>query len=301
MPKITRQHLKLVEAAAEIRAEEADKVERAFMARQLVQVTLPHRQPAGSPRVWTRKNGNLTLTITPGWDTKKGEPLPYPAGSIPRLLLYWITTEALRTKSRVLMVGNNLADFMRQLGLDPSTGGGPRSDAARLRQQIEALFRATISLDYDEGDDDKGRKSWVDMKIAAKGNFWWNFKDPDSPSLFGSEVYLTEEFFEAIITAPVPVNMRALRALKSSPMALDLYAWATFKTFMVNRSRKPQRVPWQAMATQLGADYGDLRDFRKKALAALRKVSAVYPGFSWEQTPGGIIVKPGALAIAPKT
>jgi hypothetical protein len=41
--------------------------DRAFMARQLVQVTLPHRDP-GKVEAWQRTNGNLTLVIRPGWD-----------------------------------------------------------------------------------------------------------------------------------------------------------------------------------------------------------------------------------------
>ena len=38
---------------------------------------------------------------------------------------------------------------------------------------------------------------------------------------------LAEEFYRALINNPVPVDMRALRALKQSPLALDLYALAT--------------------------------------------------------------------------
>jgi hypothetical protein len=36
---------------------------------------------------------------------------------------------------------------------------------------------------------------------------------------------LGENFFEAITAAPVPLDMRVLKTLKRSPLALDLYAW----------------------------------------------------------------------------
>jgi hypothetical protein len=49
----------------------------ACMARQLVQVTLPHRNPGDVPE-WSRTNGNLLLSIRPGWttDAKTGQRRP---------------------------------------------------------------------------------------------------------------------------------------------------------------------------------------------------------------------------------
>jgi len=56
-----RAQRKLIEAAAIIR-EDPDAAERAFMARQLVQCTLPHTNP-GDVEQWTRRSGNLVLGI----------------------------------------------------------------------------------------------------------------------------------------------------------------------------------------------------------------------------------------------
>jgi hypothetical protein len=43
--------------------------------------------------------------------------------------------------------------------------------------------------------------------------------------------------------------------LKNSPLGLDLYAWATYKTYSVNRSGKLfQNVPWRSLQKQLGCD-----------------------------------------------
>ena len=62
-----------------------------FMARAMVQATLPHRAVDGT--YFERKNGAFTLSLLAS--PKIG--LPY--GSIPRLLLAWVTTEAVKTKS----------------------------------------------------------------------------------------------------------------------------------------------------------------------------------------------------------
>jgi hypothetical protein len=45
---------------------------------------------------WSRTNGNYALTIQPGWDTWEKQSFGYPYGTIPRLLIFWLTTEALR-------------------------------------------------------------------------------------------------------------------------------------------------------------------------------------------------------------
>jgi len=65
---------------------------RAFIARQVVQVTLPHADPVDIP-VWKRSNGYLNLSIRPGWDHENNRIRGYPYGTLPRLLLFWMTTE----------------------------------------------------------------------------------------------------------------------------------------------------------------------------------------------------------------
>src|SRR5690349_5872436 len=130
---------RLIDAAVDVRQNPPGPDELAFLARQLVQVTLPHRDP-GDMRVWKRVNGHVTLSVRPG---DKG----YPYGTIPRLLLFWLTREAIRHGRRRIELGDSLAEFMRNVGLDPGRGG-KRSDATRLLDQSARLFRSTISFDY---------------------------------------------------------------------------------------------------------------------------------------------------------
>ncbi|MBV8524986.1 MAG: hypothetical protein JOY71_23180 [Acetobacteraceae bacterium] len=297
LPKhLTPQHMRIIQAGGEIRTQpEPDPADIAFMARQLIQATLPHSDP-GKVEIWERRNGNLTLRIRPGWDHDRNRALGYPYGTIPRLLLFWITTEALRTKSRRLYLGNSLAAFMRELGLDP-TRGGRCSDATRLRDQMMRLFRAIISFDRIEDE----RHHWLDMQIAPEGctSLWWDFHYPTQNDLFSSWIDLNERFYAAIIAAPVPVDMRALRALKRSPLALDLYAFVSYKAFVATQTGKVQFITWEQLMGQLGQDYSDVRDFRRKTKAALHKIKAVYPGLILGDRKGGIEIQPGASAAVP--
>jgi hypothetical protein len=283
----SRAHLKLIEAAEAIRLD-PDKTEAAFIARQLVQATLPHKNPGDVP-LWSRTNGNLTLTIQPGHE--KGKLTGYPYGTIPRLLLFWITTEAVRTENPRLELGNTLASFMRELGLDPGRGG-KRSDAKRLRDQMQRLFKATISFEQERAE--KGRKgtAWLDMKVAPEGVLWWDEKEPEQGALWGSWIKLSEQFFNAITAAPVPVDMRALKALKHSPLALDLYAWSSYTAFRTQETGQSRFVAWKWLHEQIGAEYHDMKEFAKSARAALRKVQAVYPGLGLEYVKGGVRVLP---------
>src|SRR4051794_15628229 len=111
-----------IDAALTIR-DTPDEIELAFMARQLVQCTLPHSNPGDVPRS-LRRNGHLTLTIQPGWDTKKDASFGYPFGTIPRLLLFWLNTEAVQTRTRRIELGRSLAAFMRNQGMFPPTRFG---------------------------------------------------------------------------------------------------------------------------------------------------------------------------------
>ena len=94
--ELTRHQKRLIDASTAIALDRPTDQDKAFLARQLVQTTLPHADPGNVP-VWSRSNGNLTLTIQQGYDDD-GKPYGHPFGTIPRLLMYWMTTEAIRTK-----------------------------------------------------------------------------------------------------------------------------------------------------------------------------------------------------------
>jgi len=265
---------------------------------------LPHSDPGQVP-FWKRTNGNLTLSIVSDYDPQTGKLVGYPYGSIPRLILFWLTTEALRTGSPRLELGRTYGSFLRDLGLDPNTGGGKRGDALRVRNQTRRLFTSRISFIQSYQGDHHGEQmngeARMQMSIASKSLLWWDPKRPDQVNLWDSWVELSPEFFTAVIASPVPLDMRALKALKRSPLALDLYAWATHKSNSVARKGREQFIPWISLAAQFGSDYASHLDFKRKAKAALRKIETVYPFLKLRDAMGGIVVLPTSRpAVAPK-
>jgi len=134
------------------------------------------------------------------------------------------------------------------------------------------------------------------MEVAPEGVLWWDPQQPGQEPLWGSWIELGEKFFQAIVSSPVPLDMRALRALRRSPLALDLYAWASYKAWVVNQKNVSQFVPWKGLMEQIGADYDPKRidHFKDKVKASLRKVGAVFPGglrLEWHRN--GLTFLPG--------
>jgi hypothetical protein len=295
---LTRAQKQLVLAGVEIK-QEPDAIELAYLARELVSCTLPHTDPGEVP-LWTRTNGNITLVLArTGYDAKKRRPIGYPFGSLPRLLLFWLNTEAVQTGKRRLELGHSFSGFVRQLGLD-SSQGGPRSDFQRLREQMRRLFSSAINFQAEDVSDGLQLDISVNMNIVSRRELWWDPKSPEQVTLFGSWLELGEDFFKTITASPVPSDMRALTALKRSPLALDLYCWATHKAEYVSRKNKNQFIPWKGLMGQFGSDYGTVKNFRQKAIAALKKIEAVYPGLKLQDAEGGIVVLSSSTPSVPK-
>ena len=260
------------------------------MARLLTLCSLPRTNP-GNRKEYVRHNGPYTLGISTGINNK----LPF--GNIPRLLLAWICTEAVRTQDRELVLGSSLSEFMRELGMQTS-GGSARGDRVRLRNQMDRLFHAHISLIYE----DERSKESVNSLVADRIRLWWNPKRPDGPVLWESKIELGEKFFQEIIQHPVPLDMNILKAIKRSSLGLDLFLWLTYRTFSLKR---PLRLSWANLYRQFGADTEKakdkfvVRDFRKDCMRELQKIKAAWPGLNYATARGVMILSPSKPTIAP--
>ena len=271
-------------------ASEADP-DRGFMARMMVLCSLPRTNP-GNRKEYKRANGPYTLYI----NAVGGNKLPY--GNLPRLLLAWVCTEVVRTRSRELILGRSLSEFMRKLDILSSDSGGTTGVRTRLRNQMKRLFSATVQLIYE----DQHGEARVSSFIADRTEFWWNARNPGEPSLWESKIELSEKFFNEIIRHPVPIDMNTLTALKRCALGLDLYLWLVYRTFPL---RTPQRITWRQVYRQFGlhpsnaSDKRTVLDFRRKVLRELKKIKLAWPELNYSTAPGLLILHPSTPAIAP--
>ena len=283
-----RPFTRLDQVAQLVAASEAG-AELGYMARLLALCSLPRTNPGNRLR-YVRRNGPYTLVMTATGTTAK---LPY--GNLPRLLLAYVTTEAVRTQSPVIVLENSLSEFMRTLGIY-STSGDVHT---RLRNQMDRLFGCSVTLTYE----DEQRKRFMTSAIATRGEFWWNPKRPDDRTLWESRIELGHEFFEEVIRNPVPIDLNILKAMKRSPLGLDLYLWLTYRTFAL---KKPLRLSWPMLYLQFGADPGKANDtntvnnFRKDCLRELVKIKTAWPGLQYRTGQGVLVLSPSLPCISPR-
>ena len=269
-----------------VAASEADP-DLGFMARTMALCSLPRTNP-GNRKEYKRVNGPFTLYMVAGGGNK----LPF--GNLPRLILAWVCSEAVRTQSRVLVLGKSLSEFMRTLDIYSSSGG----KHTRLRNQMKRLFGCTVTMIYE----DENVDATVNAVIADSTVFWWNKRKPDQPSLWDSKIELGEKFFNEIIHHPVPIEMNTLTALKRSTLGLDLYLWLVYRTFSL---RAPQRLTWKQVYRQFGAhpakasDNQTVQHFRIKVLRELKKIKLAWPDLNYSTGRGVLILLPSTPAIAP--
>ena len=258
-----------------------------FMARLLALCSLPRTNP-GDRAQYVRRNGPYTLVMVAGGLNK----LPF--GNLPRLLLAWVCTEAVRTRSRVIVPGPSLAKFMKALGVYNS-GGQPQ---ARLCDQMKRLFGCTVTLIYKE----ENVERFVNSPIAESGEYWWSPGAKTSLPGWNSKIELGDKFFNEIIKQPVPLNMNILTALKRSTLGLDLYLWLVYRSFAL---RAPKRLTWRQMYRQFGAHPANANDrftvhaFRYKVLRELKKIKLAWPELNYATAPGALILLPSMPTIAP--
>jgi hypothetical protein len=266
-----------------------------YAARLFAQLALPYRDPGDVP-YWERRNGTMSLRVYPGSvvDPRTGadqEAIAYPFGVMPRLLVTWMATEAVRTQERMVYFGHTLNEFLARLGL--ANGGGPKGPARRLRHQVERLFTCTMTLRDSRPDVLRGAA----FTFADNYELWLSPLRPAEQPLWNSTITLSERFFESVVSAPVPVDLRALRALRGSPLRLDIYTWLTYR---MSYLRRQTTVPWEALALQFGGDYTRLRAFKANFLKQLGAVRLVYPLADVQPTPAGLLLRRSPPHIPPQ-
>lgn len=292
----TKTNLKqeLIHQINEIDAAEADSL--FFMPRAAIYAAMPYRQKRGDDgnflTTYERRNNALTLklqTIAPE--------IGLPSGAFPRILLAYMTSTAMRTHSPYIELPNSVYSLMDTLGLN--TRGG---STILMRNQLDALRNALISIEWNrevQAGDEIVRIKKDRMSLIIEESVVWEIvahrrKRLAEPMLGGYYVKLSDYFFDEICASPVPIDLRAMIALQSSPLAMDIYAWCTYQASFL---RKPKTISWSALMVQFGT-YDRVRDFRTRFSQAMKSVLEVYPELRVSLTTQGIRLSPSPTHVA---
>jgi Plasmid encoded RepA protein len=265
---LTRHQQRLLDASTAIRSTAPDQIN--FLHTVQCQCGIPYKNPGNSVLEWDRKQGNASLRIEAGSaiDPETGDfnRLGLPYGEKPRLVLIHLATEAVRTGSPVVNVEVSMTAFARSLGLE-TNGQQLRS----LKDQLTRLAAATVRMGIVE----EGRAVQVNTQFVSAFDLWFP-KQADQRVLWPSTVRLSEEYFQTLGQHAVPLDHRAVAALASSSMALDIYVWLAQRLHRVSPT-KPQFIPWTALHEQFGQGFARIRDFRRSFLLTLHHVESAYP------------------------
>lgn len=282
--------LKLLDLQMELERTGEERGDIAFTSPLWARFSLPHKNPGDAPR-WEAKNGGVSLVIRPGekkiadgsW-TNAG----YPYGVLPRLALTFMATEAQRTREPLINLGDSQREFMTKIGLSHGS-----TDRRRLRTQIEALAACDIRVnEYAEADGGWGYRNRP-LPITNGLQLWFNGRD-DAPALWGSTVRLSDQFFESIVSAAMPVYLSDLKALRGSTLRHDIYVWLTYR---LNALERPAHISWPQLHAQFGASFGRERAFKEKFLGALADVLKVYDTARVQETDKTLKLSPSPRRV----
>jgi hypothetical protein len=248
----------------------------------LCQTSLPYRDP-GDIRLWQRKNGHVRLELQAGraYDGTRDDfvDVGLPFGPKPRLVLYHLNAEALRTQSPEIELEDSLTAFVkRTLGLDP---GG--RNIRTVKDQLTRLSASDFRIGTVTGE---GRAVTVKGSVI-EGFELWVTKDPHQRTLWPSKVQFSQRYFESLMKHAVPLNETAVARLSHNAMALDIYTWLAQRLHRVEEG-KSALVPWTSLQEQFGHGYERIRDFRRVYLRTLKAVKVVYPRAKFDLDEAGM-------------
>ena len=288
-PKVPRLERKLIAANMEIcDLGQTDKPE--YLHALLCQVGLPRSRQ--QTRDFTRSAGNASVMISAGsiYNGHDFTPCPLPYGPMPRLSMIHLCSEAVRRNSPVVPVGDGISAFMQSLGL---TVGGTQWKS--FKRQMTYLSVARMTFGWLSGGKVQQKQFLPVEEFSA-----WDDPERNQRSFWPDEIILSAGFFETLREHAVPLDPRAVHALQSSALAIDVYAWLASRLCRV-RTDGGVKLSWGNLKDQFGHEYATAKNFKHEFRPALRKVLCVYPDARVSEEMGGIRLYPSKSPVGKTT
>ena len=262
----------------------ADEVQNALFGREIgyhhgvmMQCFMAQKRLEDGQTTFQSNHGRSSLVVRAGLLADVKEPNRFIQCSIPfgakaRIIVPYIVGYAVIRKTPVIDMGRSLRRFMETVRMPISGQNGKM-----LTQQVNNIAAADFML----GDWSEGRVTTKFRRVANEISFWMERK-PDQLTFWNPEMVLSDEFFEAIQTRRVPVDMEHLTKLAGSPRRMDLYCWLSYRLPQV-REGKGTSVPLKYLQPIFAPDMdpeSSARLFKQRLKADLKAISQVYTGFN---------------------
>ena len=236
-------------------------------------------------RTFERQCGNVSVLLEAGklWNGKEWVQQPLPYGTTPRLVMVHLSSEAIHTRTRRVEIGDSTRQFLISLGMQPT--GGERGGYTIFHGQMEALAACRLTI----GMQSEGKVVTVDAKPIRKFEAWLQH-DGSQRTLWPGSLELSHEFYETLSNHAVPLDYRALSALKHSALALDIYTWLAHRLCRIDKPNGV-KLSWENLRDQFGQEYHSAKNFKHEFRDVLKQVCTVYPEAKIDSVPGGLILQ----------
>ena len=141
---VAEKQRQLVDIAAEVMADESQRMGISYTGFCLT--ALPHKKLADD-EPWEKKGHRVTLLVEPGRLKHAGRTKLYgvPYGARARMILLYLQTQAVRTRSREVALGRSMRDWMERMGL--AVGG---ETAHALREQAARISACSLKFFWEQ-------------------------------------------------------------------------------------------------------------------------------------------------------
>lgn len=274
-----------------------------YTTKMFVQSLFPYRKSEDEKRVLTQGSNSITISSTAG--------LPY--GRFPRLIMAYLITQITerdrqvkrgtlsREEARKIPLGYSMNEFLNQIGLQARGTGGKSGSLTRLRDQLRRINRCTITVESRLPNRDVG----INTQIASSWDLWFSEKHPNQGSLTPSHITVTEEYFNYVAEAPIPIDLNVMRKLRS-PRAMDCYSWLVTKQYWLHKKNIDQHTfSWQTLVNNFSGTpvttSRQLTHFRQDFQNAVSEIRKQWPKLEVEiNGQDGLTVHSSKLAIPEK-
>lgn len=288
---VSKRKLRQAEAIQLVRVNRDSQAQNlGFASRPFVLCGLPIKRPAKGALMHERRNGQFILQVT-------GHPQYGVPWGQDRLVPIFLATLAVRQQKQTITF-RSAAEMLDTFGMQQ---GG--SQYRRLIAAFQRVFGATIFFGTDTQREKAAVMHRARFNFMREARIWYS-RDPNQDTLpggFENEIVLSDEFFREVTAHAIPTDLEAAKALSSSPAALDLFMWLSYRCFT---AKGPERVPIFGdfgLAGQLGStDYARPRRFRERLERWLDLVRALWPACPARIDSGGshMLIQPAAALAA---
>lgn len=241
-----------------------------FQHSVLCQTSFPYRNPGEDCIIWEHSQGRASLNIQclqeKNPETGEFMYLGLPYGTKARLIMAYLNTQAIKNQSPIIDVEKSITSFIQKIGLVKKG-----KNINEVKSQLARIASSIITLIYQgEGNQNLNAR----FALVKKYDLWFP-KNEQKRVAWTSRIQLTEDYFQELEQHAVPLDERALGALKNSAMGLDIYCWLAQRLHRIPFG-KPQFVSWQNLKDQFGMGYSTMRKFKQVFRHTLNIVHTQY-------------------------